>query len=167
LEAFRFNGLLPPKACFAGFRTMAKSLSVPPATVRIEQRKLEDRALRNVFQRCVRPKLRISYLWRRVSGGVTELNLFLRELTEQILQLLGALLIAWVTVRLALKRFKSEKGWERQISTVADLLVVIGEMDRLNDIWLAVETGERRPFSIPYRGSVNPTPLGGMGSSRK
>jgi hypothetical protein len=76
---------------------------------------------------------------------------FHQELIKSILQLLGALLIAWVTVRLALKRFKTERGWERQTSTLADLLVAIEEMDRLNDIWLAVETNERRQLSDERR----------------
>jgi hypothetical protein len=61
------------------------------------------------------------------------------DLTKLILQLLGAVFIAWFTVQLALRRFKSEKGWERQTSTLADLLIAIDEMHRLNDIRLTAE----------------------------
>jgi len=75
------------------------------------------------------------------------MSTFCQELIKLLLQLAGALFIAWVTVRLALRRFKTERGWERQTSTLADLLVAIDEMDRLNDIWLDVETNERRHLS--------------------
>ena len=64
---------------------------------------------------------------------------FCLELIKLILQLLGAVYIARLTVRWALERFKSEKSWERQISTVADLLVAIEEMHRINGIWLDAE----------------------------
>ena len=53
------------------------------------------------------------------------------DLTKLILQLLGAVCIAWLTVWLALRRFKSDKGWERQISTLTDLLIAIDEMHRI------------------------------------
>jgi hypothetical protein len=46
-----------------------------------------------------------------------------------------------------------------------------GNFDRLPARLRAVALGERMgvvgAFRVPYRGSVNPTPLGGMGSSRK
>lgn len=79
------------------------------------------------------------YQWFATCG----VNSVCWDLTKLILQLLGAVFIAWLTVRLALRRFKSEKGWERQISTLADLLIAIDEMHRLNDFWLDAEI-ERR-----------------------
>ena len=69
-----------------------------------------------------------------------------QELIKLVLQVLGGLLVAWVTVRLALRRFKSERRWERQTSTLADLLIAIDQLDRLNDIWYQAEI-ERRELS--------------------
>jgi|SRR5580698_386360 hypothetical protein len=71
---------------------------------------------------------------------------FCQELIKLALQLLCGLFVAWVTVWLALRRFKSERRWERQTSTLAELLVAIDQLDRLNDLWLDAET-ERREIS--------------------
>jgi hypothetical protein len=65
------------------------------------------------------------------------------EVPKLVLQLLGAAFIAWLTVRLALRRFKSEKTWERQISTLADLLVAIEEMHRIAEFRLNAEIEHR------------------------
>ena len=64
---------------------------------------------------------------------------FWQEIIKLVLQLFAGLVVAWVTVRLALRRFKSEKGWERQISTLADLLVAIEEMHKINEFCLNAE----------------------------
>lgn len=64
---------------------------------------------------------------------------FCQELIKLALQVFGALMVTWVTVRLALRRFKSERRWERQTSTLADLLIVIDELDRINEILLRAE----------------------------
>lgn len=50
---------------------------------------------------------------------------------------------AWLTVRLALNRFKSERLWDRQLSTYSDLIEALSEMDRVNGIWLDREMEQR------------------------
>lgn len=55
---------------------------------------------------------------------------FYQEIIKLALQLLAGLFVAWVTVWLALRRFKSERRWERQTSTLADLLIAIDQLDR-------------------------------------
>jgi hypothetical protein len=71
---------------------------------------------------------------------------FCQELIKLALQLLAGLFVAWVTVQLALRRFKSERRWERQTSTLADLLIAIDQLEHLNDIWYEAEI-ERRELS--------------------
>ena len=58
-----------------------------------------------------------------------------QELSKLALQFCGALLIAWLTVRWALARFKSEKAWERRIGAMADILSALREMYRVLAIW--------------------------------
>ncbi|MCK1753820.1 hypothetical protein IVA78_00915 [Bradyrhizobium sp. 137] len=59
----------------------------------------------------------------------------IQELSKLALQFCGALLIAWLAVRWALSRFKSEKAWERRIGAMADVLSALREMLRVLAIW--------------------------------
>lgn len=58
------------------------------------------------------------------------------EIAKLILQLAGAALVAWLTVKLALSRFKTEKSWERRLSAYTDVLSALSEMDRALDRWV-------------------------------
>lgn len=79
------------------------------------------------------------YQWF-AAGGVNSMRW---DLAKLLVQFGGAIFIAWFAVWLALRRFKSEKGWERQTSTFADLLVAIDEMHSINDGWLTAEMVHR------------------------
>jgi hypothetical protein len=58
------------------------------------------------------------------------------EVIKLIVQFVGALMLAWLTVEWALRRFKSEKMWERRTTALADVLTALRDMDRVNDEWL-------------------------------
>jgi hypothetical protein len=64
---------------------------------------------------------------------------FWGEVAKLVAQLGGALLIAWLTVRWALGRYKSEKMWERRTTALFDLLTAISEVHRVNSEWLQQE----------------------------
>jgi hypothetical protein len=49
-------------------------------------------------------------------------KVFMLEPWKSLLTFAGAMAIAWVTVKLALGRYKNEKLWERQIGIYADLI---------------------------------------------
>lgn len=57
------------------------------------------------------------------------------EIAKLVLQFVGALFVAWCTVRWALGRFKTEKMWERQASAIAQVLSSMREMQRVLDKW--------------------------------
>ncbi|TIT23911.1 MAG: hypothetical protein E5W70_05915 [Mesorhizobium sp.] len=57
------------------------------------------------------------------------------DLAKSAFQLLGALLIARLTVGWALSRFKYEKAWERQSEALANVVAALAEMRRVNDKW--------------------------------
>ncbi|TAA61868.1 hypothetical protein [Shinella sp. JR1-6] len=59
----------------------------------------------------------------------------LPELLKSMLQLLGAALVAWLAVRWALARFKSERMWERQFSVLSDLLSAVFDLSRMLREW--------------------------------
>ncbi|WP_156460504.1 hypothetical protein [Devosia sp. Root635] len=61
---------------------------------------------------------------------------FWAETAKLIAQLGGALLIAWLTVRWALGRYKSEKMWEREAAAMFDVLGAIADMKDVNSEWL-------------------------------
>ncbi len=63
------------------------------------------------------------------------LTVFQQELLKLALQFAGAMFIAWMTVHWALGRFKSEKMWERRTTALADVLVALGEMKLINELW--------------------------------
>lgn len=68
---------------------------------------------------------------------------FQREIFKLIIQFAGALFIAWLTVRWALGRFKTERTWERQTKALADVLVALREMEFINNAWLDEELHRR------------------------
>jgi hypothetical protein len=57
------------------------------------------------------------------------------DVLKLIVQFAGALLIAWLAVRWALGRFKSEKAWERETAALADVLSALREMYRVLGRW--------------------------------
>src|SRR5690348_2043032 len=52
-----------------------------------------------------------------------------------LMQLGGALIVAWVTVRWALRRYKSEKTWERRLAAYVEAAMAIGEMRTIVGRW--------------------------------
>lgn len=54
------------------------------------------------------------------------------ELLKLVLQLSGAVIVARLTVSWALKRYKSEKTWERRMTAYIDALGAIGAMERIS-----------------------------------
>jgi uncharacterized protein YeeX (DUF496 family) len=61
---------------------------------------------------------------------------FWGEVAKLVAQLGGALVIAWLTVRWALRRYKSEKMWERESVAMFDVLGAIADMKDVNSAWL-------------------------------
>ena len=57
------------------------------------------------------------------------------DVIKLIVQFAGALLIAWLAVRWALGRFKSEKAWERETAALAEVLSALREMYRVLERW--------------------------------
>ncbi len=55
----------------------------------------------------------------------------------------GALLIALITVRLALSRYKREKHWERKLQAYSDVLAALGTMNQIINQWIRDEMRER------------------------
>jgi len=64
---------------------------------------------------------------------------FWGELAKMAAQFVGALAIAWLAVRWALGRYKTEKLWERQTAALFDLLTAVAEVQRVNSEWLQQE----------------------------
>lgn len=66
------------------------------------------------------------------------------ELPKLLAQLGGAILVAWLAVGWALKRFKAEKIWERRMVAYIEALSAIGEMERItgNDYDRTIERRE-------------------------
>ena len=57
------------------------------------------------------------------------------EAVKLIAQFGGAIVVARLTVRWALSRYKSEKVWERQLVAYSDAISGISELRRLNAAW--------------------------------
>lgn len=51
-------------------------------------------------------------------------------------QLIGAVVIARLTVKWALSRYKEEKVWERKLASYSDVIAAVGEMLRVTNEWL-------------------------------
>jgi|GEM_PF-2873025 len=64
------------------------------------------------------------------------------EIVKLLLQMGGALIVARLTVFWALRRYKSEKAWERQHDTLTTAVQAISELQRVVDEW-ANEDEER------------------------
>ncbi|MBD8065627.1 hypothetical protein IC608_09075 [Devosia sp. PTR5] len=65
------------------------------------------------------------------------------------MQFLGAIAVAWLAVRWALGRYKSEKLWERRTAALFDLLTAVAEVQRVNSEWLLQEL-VRHDFNSTY-----------------
>jgi hypothetical protein len=61
---------------------------------------------------------------------------WLFETIKLLAQLGGALLIAWLAVRWALRRYKMEKSWEKRLQAYTDVILAIGEMQTVRLSWL-------------------------------
>lgn len=57
------------------------------------------------------------------------------DLARIVLQIGGAVLVAWLAVRWALTRYETEKTWERRLGAYADLISALGEMRRVVGRW--------------------------------
>lgn len=55
-------------------------------------------------------------------------NNWIFETIKLVASLAGALLVAWLTVKLALGRYKHEKAWERKLEAYCDLIASLGEL---------------------------------------
>lgn len=67
---------------------------------------------------------------------------FLAEVAKLTAQLGGALLIAWLTVRWALKRYKTEKLWDRETEALVTVLAAIGDLEAVNGRWIQDEVSQ-------------------------
>jgi len=54
------------------------------------------------------------------------------EAVKLIAQLIGAAFVAWLTVTLALRRFKKEKSWERQIEAYLGIIRSLSDLRSVN-----------------------------------
>lgn len=57
------------------------------------------------------------------------------EVAKLVLQLVGALGVARLTVHWALGRYKTEKTWERKLTAYIDVLTAVSEMPTVSDQW--------------------------------
>jgi hypothetical protein len=65
------------------------------------------------------------------------------ELGKICLQAIGAMGIAWLAVRWALSRYKSEKTWERRLAAYADVVSALSEMRLVVGRWIdELESGD-------------------------
>ncbi|MFC3097391.1 hypothetical protein [Alteraurantiacibacter palmitatis] len=67
------------------------------------------------------------------------------EVLKLIAQLAGAAVVARLAVGWALKRYKSERMWDRRLAAYADLVDALSEIYRLNSRWLDHWEGQRGP----------------------
>lgn len=58
------------------------------------------------------------------------------EAIKLAIQFVGALVVARMTVRWALNRFKREKRWEREVNALADVVGALSEMRRIYGKWI-------------------------------
>jgi hypothetical protein len=68
-----------------------------------------------------------------------ETSAFWVEIIKLLLQFGGALVVARLTVFWALRRYKSEKMWERETTALIDVLSAIDAIDELMDLWFDEE----------------------------
>lgn len=72
---------------------------------------------------------------------------FLAEIGNEpwkiLIGLVGAMIVAYLTVTLALGRFKREKLWEKRLAVYSDLFEGMSEMLRVDEIWYRREKEER------------------------
>ena len=59
----------------------------------------------------------------------------IKDLAILLLQLSGALLVARLAVRWALRRYKSEKTWERRVSAYAEAIESLAAMKKILGVW--------------------------------
>lgn len=74
---------------------------------------------------------------------------FQKELLKLIVQFAGALFIAWLTVRWAIRRFKTEKLWERETTTIADVLTALRELEEINYLRMK-DYGDETPHTPQF-----------------
>ena len=67
------------------------------------------------------------------------------EAGKILIQILGGGFVAWLTVKWALKRFKSEKAWERQTNALADVIAAVTEMRRVTNSWIQIAASQSEP----------------------
>ena len=67
------------------------------------------------------------------------------EIAKLIAQFIGAGLIAWFAVRLALSRYKTEKKWERRLTAYVDAVFALAEMRQMIRRWMDSYVQNREP----------------------
>ena len=72
------------------------------------------------------------------------------EIAKLCLQFLGALLVAWLTVKWALSRYKSEKSWDRRLSAYVDAITAIREMKLVAGKWYDQEISDYQVADEKY-----------------
>jgi hypothetical protein len=77
----------------------------------------------------------------------TEILIF--ETIKLVIQFGGAMLIAKLAVSWALKRYKSEKAWERKLAAYVDAVTVLSEMKLVVGRWID-ELEQRRSASTDW-----------------
>lgn len=75
------------------------------------------------------------------------------EIGKLVLQLGGGLAVARLTVSWALRRYKSEKMWERQSQALGDVVFAVQEMQRVIDRW--GEEDQERRYTEEYSRSLS------------
>lgn len=62
---------------------------------------------------------------------------WLFETIKLLAQLGGALLVAWLAVRWALRRYKREKAWEKQLQAYVDIMLALKDIKAVLLSWRA------------------------------
>lgn len=84
------------------------------------------------------------------------------ELAKVLMQGAVALLVGFFAVRWALKRYKSEKTWERRLSAYADIVSALSEMRLVVGRWAdEMESGRE------YNQSISPEMRGRYSAARR
>lgn len=71
------------------------------------------------------------------------------EFAKIAVQLAGAVLVARLAVTWALKRYKTEKAWDREMEALANVVQALSEMDRVIFKWMQ-EYARETEFSDQY-----------------
>lgn len=77
---------------------------------------------------------------------------FWGEVAKMAAQFAGATLIAWLAVRWALGRYKTEKAWDRRATEIFGILDTLTDLEDLVGDWLEEEIQNAKPADDGGRG---------------